>query len=288
MATIIIPIPSQDFDPTEAAVPWVMLSKAGHIVHFATPDGKPGAADDIMITGEGLDLWGFIPGLKKFVLFGRMLRANASARRAYAAMIVSPEFRAPIQWDAARAENYDGLILPGGHRARGMRAYLESEVLQNLVFSFFRADKPVGAICHGVLLAARAVDPLTGQSVLNGRKTTSLTWALERSGTAFGRVVRFWDPTYYRTYTEAAGQPPGTMSVQAEVIRALGNPADYLDVPTDDPHYRRKTSGLARDSEEDTTPAFVVRDGNYISARWPGDAHGFAKAFAGLLRYPVE
>jgi hypothetical protein len=26
-----------------------------------------------------------------------------------------------------------------------------------------------------------------------------------------------------------------------------------------------------------------VRDGNYVSARWPGDAHTFAKTFAAML-----
>ena len=31
-------------------------------------------------------------------------------------------------------------------------------------------------------------------------------------------------------------------------------------------------------------PAFVVRDRNYVSARWPGDAHTFAKTFAGMLQ----
>jgi hypothetical protein len=27
----------------------------------------------------------------------------------------------------------------------------------------------------------------------------------------------------------------------------------------------------------------VVRDGNYISARWPGDVHTFAKTFIAVL-----
>lgn len=30
-------------------------------------------------------------------------------------------------------------------------------------------------------------------------------------------------------------------------------------------------------------PAFAVRDGNYLSARWPGDAYLFARRFAGML-----
>ena len=71
----------------------------------------------------------------------------------------------------------------------------------------FRAGKPVGAICHGVLVAARAVDPATGRSVLHGRRTTALTWALERKAWGVARCTRFWDANYYRTYMEEPGQP---------------------------------------------------------------------------------
>ena len=74
------------------------------------------------------------------------------------------------------------------------------------------------------------------------------------------------------------------MSVQQEVTRALARPEDFRDVPKEDPAYRRKTSGLERDSMDNATPAFVVRDRNYLSARWPGDAHTFAKTFAGMLK----
>src|SRR5438045_8840077 len=56
-----------------------------------------------------------------------------------------------------RASAFDALLLPGGHRARGMREYLESEILQRHVASFFDKEKPVAAICHGVLLAARSI-----------------------------------------------------------------------------------------------------------------------------------
>jgi putative intracellular protease/amidase len=33
----------------------------------------------------------------------------------------------------------------------------------------------------------------------------------------------------------------------------------------------------------DDRPAWVVRDGSYVTARWPGDAHTFAKTFAEVL-----
>jgi len=67
------------------------------------------------------------------------------------------------------------------------------------------------------------------------------------------------------------------------VTRALARADDFVDVPADAPQRFRKTSGLFRDSPDDARPAFVVRDGNYVSARWPGDAHTFARTFAALL-----
>ena len=283
MAKVLIPIPSSDFDPTEVAVSWSVLKRLGHSVTFTTPDGRPGRADDLMLTGEGLDLWGFIPGLRRFTAVGRLMRANAPARAAYAAMERDAAFTAPLNWRQARHEDFDGLLLPGGHRARGMREYLESEILQKLVREFFAAGLPVAAICHGVLLAARSRTADGEHSVLFGRRTTALTWALERKGWMAGRIFRFWDPNYYRTYDDGPGKPAGYMSVQQEVTRALARPEDFLDVPAGAPDYGRKTGGMMRDSWDDDRAAFVVRDGNYVSARWPGDAHAFAKTFAGLL-----
>jgi putative intracellular protease/amidase len=284
MAKALIPIPARDFDPTEVAIPWRTLTRLGHEVVFATPDGRPGQADDLMLTGQGLDPWGWIPGLRRLPLIGRALRANRDARMAYAEMVQSPAFQQPLAWSAVDAGAFDGMILPGGHRARGMTDYLESPVIQALAVAFFRAGKPVGAICHGVLVAARSLDPATGRSVLYGRKTTALTWSLERSAARLGGIARFWDPHYYRTYRERRGEAAGYMSVEQEVTRALATPADFLDVAPDAPDRARKTSGLTRDSETDASPAWVVRDGAYVSARWPGDAHLFAKTLAGLLK----
>ena len=284
MARILVPLPAQDFDPSEAAVSWQVLSKAGHVVDFATPDGHPAVADDMMLTGQGLDLWGQIPYLRNWPLIGLLMRANRAGRDAYAAMVTDPNYLAPKRWDEIDASAYDGLLLSGGHRARGMRGYLESETLQAYVTSFFEAQKPVAAICHGVLLAARSTSRRTGRSALYGYRTTALTWAFERSAWRVARLTRFWDPSYYRTYLERTGEPEGYMSVQQEVTRSLARPEDFLDVPATYPDYRRKTSGLQRDSLDDVRPAFVVRDRHYVSARWPGDVHTFAKTFADMLK----
>jgi putative intracellular protease/amidase len=285
MATVLLPLPSLDFDPTEVAVSWSVLWERGHRVVFATPDGRPARADDHMVSGCGLDPWGAVPGLRRITFVGRVLRANADGRRAYAALRQDAGFLSPMRWDEMHEHERDcaGLVLPGGHRARGMRPYLESPVVQRSVVEFFSRGKPVAAICHGVLVAARSIDPAAGASVLRGRRTTALTWQLERKAWSVARRTRFWDPSYYRTYSEGPGQPEGFMSVQQEVTRALAGPADFLDVPVGAPDYRLKTSGRARDSATDARPAWVVRDGNYISARWPGDVHTFARTFADAL-----
>lgn len=277
MATVLIPVPARDSDPSEVAVSHAVLTAAGHTVRFATPDGTQAACDELMVTGRGLDPWSRVPGLTGLVAIGRILRADSAAQDAHRALLADPAWQSPARWDEAEPE--DGLLLPGGHRARGMREYLESDVLQKKVVDTFRRDLPVGAICHGVLLAARSVDPGTGRSVLHGRTTTALTWQLERTAWRLARRTRFWDPDYYRTYREEPGQPDGYMSVQQEVTRALARPADFRDT-TD----RVQASGRARDRLDDARPAFVVEDGNYVSARWPGDVHTFAKAFAERLQ----
>jgi putative intracellular protease/amidase len=237
-----------------------------------------------MLTGEGLDLWGFVPLLRRIKALGLLLRANGDARRAHAAMQADAAYVTPARYADLRVEDYDALLLPGGHRARGMRRFLEDPVLQRFVAAFFDAGKPVAAICHGVVLAARSRSERTGRSSLWGRRTTALTWKLESAAAASMRFIgRFWDPGYYRTYAEAAGEPAGFRSVQAEVTRALAAPADFKDVPAGAPDHFRKASGLFRDSATDRRPAWVVRDGNYVSARWPGDAHVFAQTFCEVL-----
>ncbi|WAC93717.1 type 1 glutamine amidotransferase domain-containing protein [Mycobacterium sp. Aquia_213] len=284
MGTVLIPIPDRDFDPTEVAVSWRVLTDNGHRVIFATESGTAAVADDIMVTGRGLDIWSALPVLGSLPLVGLVLRADTNGRDAYAAMVRSPEYRHPGRWRNATLDGVDAVLLPGGHRARGMRSYVDSGILQRLVIEAFGRELIVAAICHGVLLAARSVDPGTGRSVLYGRKTTALTWAMEGLAWRLTRITRFWDPDYYRTYPEQPGQPGGYMSVQSEVTRALEDPTDFRDVERGTPHWRRKSSGMARDTATDSRPAFVVDDGNYISARWPGDTHTFAGVVSDKLK----
>ena len=248
MAKILVPLPARDFDPTETGVPWRLLTARGHTLVFATPDGQAGAADPLMVTGKGLGL------------LAPVLRANADGRAAYAAMRESAAFRAPITYDTIRSEDFDALLLPGGH-AKGMRPYLESPILQGHVAAFFAAAKPVAAICHGTLLAARSRSA-QGASVLSGRKTTGLTRLMEMTAWSLTRVYL---GDYYRTYATP---------LEDEVRTLLADPSDFLPGPR----------SLRRDSQAHPEIGFTVRDGRYLSARWPGDAHRFALAFDTMLR----
>ena len=76
-ALVVIALPHRDFDPSEVAVTWRILVDEGYRVSFATPDGLPAAADPMMLTGEGLDLWSRVPLLRSMKFLGLLLRANA-------------------------------------------------------------------------------------------------------------------------------------------------------------------------------------------------------------------
>jgi putative intracellular protease/amidase len=247
VARVLLPVPDHDFDVTEVAVPWKLLSDAGHEVVFATERGAAGeapAADPLLLSG---------------VMFGR-LGAAAEPVKWYGEMTKSREFQRPMLWSAIEPGEFGGLLLPGGH-APGMRQYLGSTELQRKVAAFCALGRPVAAICHGVLVLARAKDA-DGHSPLHDKRTTCLPKYLERS--AF--LLTAWRRgRYYRTYPAY---------VETEVRAALDSQAQFV---------RGPRVATARGTATDDSHAFVVEDGNYVSARWPGDAYLFARTFIGQL-----
>src|SRR3979490_1064762 len=144
-----------DSDPSEVAVGWRGLTDAGHKIVFASPNGLQARCDELMTTGEGLDPWGRIPGLRRLPVIGRRLRGSSAARAAHESLLHDPAWCSPKSWDAVTLDDFEAVLLPGGHRARGMRAYLESPALQALVVDAFWRDLPVAAVCHRGLLGAR-------------------------------------------------------------------------------------------------------------------------------------
>lgn len=286
---VIMPISNHDFDPSEAAVTWQSLTNNGFEVVFATIDESTPKADPMMLNGEGLDPWGWIPGLNKLKLIGLTLRADGNARKAFANMVKNQNFQKPKSFGELKVEDYCGLYLPGGHAPR-MKPFLEDKTLQKFVCDFFETNdangqhKPIAAVCHGALVAARAVSEKTGKSPLYGKKTTALTWKLENTAWQLSKyIARFWDANYYRTYVEGPDEPKGYWSVESEIKRNLQSPDDFLDVAKNADNYFAKSSGLFRDDNSNSKPAWVVEDGNYLSGRWPGDAHTLAKQFISKL-----
>jgi len=245
---VLIPIPDHDFDVTEVSVPWRLLTEAGHETVFATEHGGSAAeADKRLLDG---------------VIFG-LLGAYGEPKDFYRQLVEANAFRRPLAWADLRLGDYDALLLPGGH-APGMRQYLSSPELQQKVAEFWALDRPVGAICHGVLVLARTRDAVTGRSVIADRTTTCLPKYMERgayylTGWRLGR--------YYRTYPAY---------VEDEVTAALRDSSQFVRGPL----------ARRRGTPTDHRAAFVIQDGNYLSARWPGDAYLFAERFRRLLEEP--
>lgn len=237
---ILIPLPDHDFDPTESATPWRVCAGKGWKTTFATENGDVAEADRRL-------LMGFVRG---------PLGAGPMGLRDYRKMTEAPEYRQPIRYADINVDEYDGLLLTGGH-APGMKQFLESKVLQGKVAQFFKQGKSVGAICHGLLVLARALDPETGKSVLYEYKTTSLTKLLEQIGYAstfwlLGRRFRTYD-----TY------------VADEVKDALRDRKQYSAGVIPFPH--------------------VVVDRNLVTSRyWLFDAVSFSSKFAEVVERVVR
>lgn len=247
MSKVLMLLPAQDYDPTEAAVPWAALRAAGHEVIFATPDGEAAYADERLVsTGFGPLNPVLMTRKEDLVIYQRMLAETA--------------FHQPLAYTQLAAADFDALLVPGGHQ-KGVKTLLESPLAQAAVVAAFKQHKPVAAICHGVLLLARSIDPESGKSVLFGRKTTALTKILELTG---WNMTRLWLGDYYRTYPQ---------TVEDEVRAALASPDDF------------KTGGPLpmRDRKHLQQLGYAVRDRNYLSARWPGDCHRFSQEFLQML-----
>ena len=231
-------LPDHDFDPTEIAIPWYVLTQAGHEVVFASESGKQAPQ------GDPRTLGGPLP---------KGLLISPEALERYRAMEKAEPFQHPLRWEDFDPDTYDALLLPGGH-APGMKPYLESAVLQGKLAAFWSTGRPVGAICHGVLALARTKGP-DGRSVLYERRTTALTKFMEFGAFAltFLRLGK-----HYRTYKAY---------LEDEVRSLLREPSQFERGP-------RVLGGKPRPEA-----GFIVEDGNYVSARYPGDAWVFARRF---------
>jgi putative intracellular protease/amidase len=242
--TVLIPA-YKDFDPTEIAIPWKLMTEYGKSpthpglirITFTTIDGQPAECDPLVLKGP---IFGF---------FG----ASKEAKKAYEEMLTSKEFLQPLKWEDTDLDAYDGVWLGGGH-AKGVREYLDSKVLQSKLARYMPKTKAgaedsrvLAAICHGPVLLSRSIDDSTGKSVLAGRKTSCLPYHMERDAY---NLTRFHLGDYYRTYptyvqheVEASGAREVSVGPKTIMARLLGK----VNIP------------------------YTVEDGesNYVYARWP-------------------
>lgn len=118
----------------EIMVPFQALQMVGHTVHAVCPDKKAGQFVRTAIHDfEGDQTY--------------------SEKRGH-------NFTLNATFAEVRAEDYDGLVVPGGRAPEYLR--LHAGVL-NIVRHFAEADKPIAAICHAAQLLAAA-------NVIKGRK----------------------------------------------------------------------------------------------------------------------
>jgi len=114
----------------EAMVPFQMLEMVGHTVHAVCPGKKPGDSVKTAVHDfEGDQTYTEKPG---------------------------HNFAINADFDAVQAQDYDGLVLPGGRAPEYLR--LDERVIA-IVKHFAHANKPIAAICHAaqILVAAGAV-----------------------------------------------------------------------------------------------------------------------------------
>jgi protease I len=71
--------------------------------------------------------------------------------------------KADVNADEVSAEEFDGIIIPGGYAPDMMRRY---PAMINLVKDIFNANKPVAAICHAGWM-------LVSAGILSGKRATS-------------------------------------------------------------------------------------------------------------------
>ena len=167
-----------------------------------------------------------------------------------------------------------------------MRPYLESTVLQSLVASFFdaRDEHEQPARCGGMpWCVAGGAGALGADRALGAARTSD-----HGPDLAAGKIRLGLDPL-----VGALLGPPTTelmpkgranhQAIGASRLRSNGpwRPMAILRMcPVRGPLSLAQDGWPVRDTDHDDRAAWVVRDGRYLSARWPGDVHTWASRSA--------
>lgn len=154
---------------------------------------------------------------------------------------------------------YDALIIAGGSGA--VAGFALDGGLQHLVLAFHRAGKPIVAECNGVFALVQAIDPATGNSVLEGKLATTHSKSHEYRRGNWG-----W------TKVDASGNEdwikPG----------ADGNP-----IVDSSPFVRNAVGPSGTFYSPPAAPYAVAVDGNVITARTTPDGAPATAALIAML-----
>ncbi|MGD9369055.1 MAG: DJ-1/PfpI family protein [Desulfobacteraceae bacterium] len=173
----------------EAMVPFQMLTMVGHTVHTVCPGKKAGDTVRTAVHDfEGDQTYSEKPG---------------------------HNFGINADFEAIKADEYDGLVIPGGRAPEYIR--LNEQVL-DIVRSFAKGNKPIACICHGqqVLVAA---------GVLEGKRCTAYPAVkpdVIGAGASWGEVNDTFSNAYVDGNLVTAAAWPGHPEWMRKFLELLG------------------------------------------------------------------
>ena len=122
---------------------------------------------------------------------------------------------------------------------------------------------------------------LTSVAAVDTATVTQARSARERTSAQASRVV---SRSGGREVARTSNAVPGVvLATEKSRLPALSRMPEVRAALNDPALFARGPLAVARDTADDQRPAFVVQDGMYVSARWPGDAYLFAQKFKALL-----
>jgi protease I len=174
----------------EAMVPFQMLTMVGHTVHAVCPGKKAGESVRTAVHDfEGDQTY--------------------SEKRGH-------NFAINATFEEINAEDYDGLVIPGGRAPEYIR--LNEDVL-NIVRHFAEAGKPIASICHGQQVLAAA-------GVVEGKLCTAYPAVkpdLMRAGAKWGEVNETFSNAYVDGNLVTAAAWPGHPEWMHKFLELLGS-----------------------------------------------------------------
>ncbi|AWW36169.1 thiamine biosynthesis protein ThiJ [Streptomyces sp. AS58] len=198
----------------EVAVSHEVLTGAGAQVVIATPGGVRPTVDALSLDERG-----------------GVAEADARRHRAYLDGIAD-QLSAPLALAEARADDYDAVLVPGGHAP--MADLATDAALGRLLGEADASGRTVAALCHGVA-ALLSADRQDAGFTFAGRTLTSFTDEEERQGglgdnTPYylesrlrerGAVIRSgpaWSSTVVQDGNLITGQNPQSSRATAEAV----------------------------------------------------------------------